>query len=540
MTDWSILRECMASEHEAFVAALQDPLTTQTQQLCTILGKNRDCEYGRQYDFASIKTIEQYQARVPLIDYEQLTPAIKRMAAGEAAVLCSEDVHCFEQTGGSTHGAKTIPYTASALTAMRHALYPWLVDLSDHRGGIKRGHSYWSISPALRERQTTAGGIPIGMHSDAEYFGADVAARLSELLAAPACVAQCQDLDAWRYLTLRYLIASQDLSMMSVWSPTFLIDLLAYLEQHVQRFVDDIASGEVTVPLPADLCADTTEQFQASATRAALLRDAATAEGINTHLLWPQLDTISCWTQGSAQYFIPELQGRFPHVHIQGKGLMATEGFVTIPMEGNAAPVLALRSGFYEFMDDNGNIHVCTELKQDHCYEVILTSYAGLYRYRLGDRVRVRGWLEQTPLLEFIGRAGLVSDLCGEKLSEDFILQQLGRPRGFVMLLPALQPQRHYLLLLDAANWTVADAHGYADRLDVSLQDNPQYRYARRIGQLAAIKPVRVHSPWRHYADHMLAKGRVLGDIKPPVLSLDAALMDHFRSQGVVDGGLHA
>ena len=39
--------------------------------------------------------------------------------------------------------------------------------------------------------------------------------------------------------------------------------------------------------------------------------------------------------------------------------------------------------------------------------------------------VRVVGRVEQTPLLEFIGREGCVSDLCGEKLSEPFVAAYL-------------------------------------------------------------------------------------------------------------------
>lgn len=540
MSSWSIIQNKMATEHDAFVAALDDPQTTQLQQLKTILSTNRDCEYGEKYNFSTIRTAQQYQKQVPTTDYEQLSPSIERMVAGEASVLCQEQVSCFELTGGSSAGPRIIPYTNSALAAMQRALYPWLMDLSTHRTGITRGSSYWSISPALRSPESTAAGVPIGMQNDADYFGVEVAAQLQQLLAVPMSIGHCHELNVWRYLTLRYLISSQDLSLISVWSPSFLLDLLSFLDNNLQRFIDDIASGNISETLPAALKTDALERFQADSILAKRLRMAAPTGVVDPQLLWPQLDTVSCWTQGSSQFFLPELHRRLPGVHLQGKGLLATEGFITLPIESAAAPVLALRSGFYEFSDAGGKIHLCTDLVLGQSYEIILTNYAGLYRYRLGDRVRLDGWLGRTPLLSFIGRAGLVSDLCGEKLSEDFILPRLGDPHGFAMLLPALLPKRRYLLIVDAQQWSSAAANDYAVRVDASLQDNPQYQYARNIGQLSAINAVRVRSPWLHYVDHKHARGSILGDIKPPVLGLDMSLMDYFQSNNLVVDGDYA
>jgi hypothetical protein len=208
--------------------------------------------------------------------------------------------------------------------------------------------------------------------------------------------------------------------------------------------------------------------------------------------------------------------------------LLATEAFISLPMTGAAVPVLALRSGFYEFEDDAGRIHLCTELESDKSYAVIVTNYGGLYRYRLGDRVRCAGYYEETPMLRFIGRAGLISDLCGEKLSEDFVLRQFGRTRGFTTLLGSPYPQRRYVLVLDDARWSASEAREYAARVDRDLQHNPQYRYARSIDQLSALSPLRVRSPWRHFADYCHLHHRQQGDIKPPALSLDLKLLEYF------------
>ena len=51
-------------------------------------------------------------------------------------------------------------------------------------------------------------------------------------------------------------------------------------------------------------------------------------------------------------------------------------------------------------------------------YGLVLTTWAGLYRYRLGDMVRVVGRYHQSPLMEVLYRRGTLLNMMGEKTSE--------------------------------------------------------------------------------------------------------------------------
>lgn len=209
--------------------------------------------------------------------------------------------------------------------------------------------------------------------------------------------------------------------------------------------------------------------FAVSPVRARLVESVFSHNFLGTEKIWANLDTISCWTDAAAKAFIPQLQAIFPHVWIQGKRLLATEGVVTLPMVNSASPVLAILSGFYEFVDDGGQVHLCDELEEGRVYRVVMTTHSGLYRYDLGDRIQVKGWLAQTPQLEFVGRAALVSDICGEKLTEEFVLQKLGQQQGFAMLAASLEHQPHYTLFLDATKYDREASVTLAQRLDKAL-----------------------------------------------------------------------
>src|SRR5262249_26383076 len=51
--------------------------------------------------------------------------------------------------------------------------------------------------------------------------------------------------------------------------------------------------------------------------------------------------------------------------------------------------------------------------------------FAGLVRYRLDDVVRVHGRIGQTPIVEFLHRAGRVSSIAGEKLTENQVVSAM-------------------------------------------------------------------------------------------------------------------
>jgi hypothetical protein len=252
--------------------------------------------------------------------------------------------------------------------------------------------------------------------------------------------------------------------------------------------------------------------------RAQQIHAACNTHPIDTTQIWPDLDTISCWTDGVSAGFIPQLQHQFPHVFIQGKGLLATEGVVTIPLSDAPSPVLAVNSGFYEFLDENNTLRQSHELEQGKQYQLILTNDSGLYRYNLGDSVQMQGNYpagSDAPMLQFIGRGNHTSDICGEKLTDAFVANALSTVDGFAMLSPCQTSTPHYQLV-------VSDNTVTESAIDLALSKNPQYRYAREIGQLDSVQLKLIPDALQRYLQYQLKKGQQAGDIKPPALVTDA------------------
>ena len=216
---------------------------------------------------------------------------------------------------------------------------------------------------------------------------------------------------------------------------------------------------------------------------------------------------------------------------LQPKGLLATEAFVTIPFAG-LQPV-AVRSHFFEFVDESGEVRLVHELCAGQTYEVIVTTAGGLWRYRLLDRVQVTGFIGQTPSLQFLGRSGNVSDLFGEKLSEAFVteaiqetLATLDMTQSFVLLAPDEDAAGcRYTLYFEGK----PPSH-LAELLDRAFRRNPHYTYCRDLGQLLPVRLFAItERGYETFTKQQAILGARLGDIKPTTFSRTAGWSDFFE-----------
>ena len=488
------LQTLLAPAHTAYQTALRRPQHTQAQILHTILRSNQHSQFGQQHNFAQIHSPEDYAQRVPIQSYESLAPLIARHAHGERNLLTSSPIIQFEETGGSTAGAKLIPYTAPLLTAFQHGIHAWFADLIRQRPRAFSGSLYFIISPAARRHSHTAGGIPIGTGNDLNYLGSALAGHIAPQILHHPQLAEQQSPESWQIRTATLLAQSPSLSLISAWSPTLLLNLIHTLHQQQDRIL-----SQITDP-----------------SRRHTLAQALAPAVPNTQKIWTQLDTISCWDSHTAAAPAAQLRQLFPHAHLQGKGLLATEGITTLPISGCLLP--ALTSHYYEFADEHGQIRPLHQLQHGNRYRLILTTQGGLYRYNTQDWLLAQALpYAHVPSLHFIGRSSLTSDLVGEKLTEAFVAQAIRQAlapvSGCLLLQVTSTPTPHYILWHEP---TFTPSENALAQLNSALCANPQYHYAQQIGQLSALT-ARPHPQLLAYASQH-TRSRVLGTQKIPML----------------------
>src|SRR5262249_22630382 len=213
-----------------------------------------------------------------------------------------------------------------------------------------------------------------------------------------------------------------------------------------------------------------------------------------------------------------------------------------IPLIGYPGAALAVTSHFLEFVDEAAPAArplLVDELAPGGTYRVLLTTGGGLYRYALGDRVRVVGRCEATPLVEFLGRADPVWDLGGEKLHEDRVHAVLEaacrefqlRP-AFAMLAPEWGQPPAYVLFIEEESLTARRAEELARRIDDRLAEGHHYAYCRRLGQLRAVRAVLLRRGRAgSYVERCSRLGQRLGDVKPVSLHPEPGWSAWFQSE---------
>lgn len=471
-----------SQQKEAKLFAKNIPNFGQEQQRIVrrYLTDNASTEYGQTHAFGGISDYRAFCQKVPLLqEWEKdMVPYIDKIAAGTPHVLTRQAVGAFEETSGTSGFAKLIPYTENLKQEFQRAVAVWMTALWQQNPAAFRGRSYWTLSPALKPASVTEGGVPIGLENDTDYFNFLTAWALQKTLAVPASVKKETETKAFYTKSLGYLLAAADLSFISVWSPTFLLQLDTFLQNHFAEILAG-SGGLISSRRKAEL--------QRMSKGTWVWKD-----------LWPGLATISCWTDAHSAIWIPRLNERAGAVTISPKGLLSTECVVSIPCAGAADPVLSYRSHFYEFRElASDEIVLAEQLQREKSYEVIVTTGGGLYRYATRDVVEITGFLDKLPQMKFVGRNSRQSDLVGEKLSEYQVQEAIARLHATVVdqcqLLFVYPYQKNagqagYKLCFLPAPET--DALRIADELrevEKTLHENPYYRQAVRAGQLAPL-----------------------------------------------------
>jgi len=514
-------------EWRKFYRSISSIKKVQIDILLSTLKENKDTEYGKRYNFQSVSDYNDYKSKVPLTTYDDYDEYIEAIFDGQKDVLTKEAVYLFEPSSGSTAPSKLIPYTKRLKGEFIRGILPWIFDLFKFNPDLKNGAAYWSVSPVLEKNNQALGVIRIGFHKDSEYLGKIRSKLINSVIAVPNSVKKLTDITAFQYVTLLFLLNRADLRLVSIWNPTFLTLLLDNLPKWWDILLCDLEEGTISLPISIEdaLISDLVSSLRPYPKRA---QELSKISPIDVQKIWPDLQLISCWNEGHAKIYSKKLNTYyFPNAKMQGKGLIATEAFISFPLSGYEGSILSINSHFYEFLPldsnetpDLNNPKRAHELKKGKCYTVVVTTGGGLYRYQLNDIIEVCGNLMTTPLIRFVGRSDNVSDWFGEKLNGQFvtkILKKLLRKWKIEPKFYMLAPEQHtdgfrYILYLEVEYEKLGNIVG-------KMEKDLHYDYCRRLNQilLSGICFTRKGSEKRYLLE-CEARGTRLGNIKPSAL----------------------
>ena len=408
----------------------QDPMAVQEQMLLSILKQNQDTQFGKENGFAEIHSIADYQARMKIREYDEFAPYIERMVKGEENVLSAEHIGHFNKTSGTLGCAKYIPLEKKqiGICGKYHALFA--------NGLIASQIGYgWNDGKGVNLQEGSAEVLPsgatYGCASSVAVKGGPFKDLSSSIYTSPIEARQPAPGVVTRYIHARFALAERHVTYVVATFSSIILEMFRYIEDHHEMLVRDIEQGTIdeSVDLPDEVRASLLSRIKPDPKRAEELR-AAFAQGFDrpwAKRIWPELQYIYSAAGANFSPYTEKLRK-----HILGEdvpvfymGVSASEGLFSVPWgKDDPDSILAPDGCFMEFRDADDEAAPCLtmdRLEKGKCYELIITNYSGLYRYRMHDVVRVTGFHNRTPLIQFETRAGFAANIRGEKTSESAV-----------------------------------------------------------------------------------------------------------------------
>ena len=401
--------------------------------LFKILNKNSTSKYGEKYNFNSIKSVDEYKLNVPITDYLDYELYINEMLKGEKNILITDDVEFFGHTSGTTGKQKLVPVTKKSREV--GSKYMALLIEKFAYNNLK---NKWNYGRGLMLADTVMttysdGGVPI---CSATSGGMDaIKIILPKIYTSPYEVMKIKDKNAALYLHLLFALKDKNLTYISGVFISNVLDALRVLEDNSQLLVRDIRRGTINrnLNIGGETRKKLSKYLRPNAGRAdeIELEFSKGFEGI-CRRIWPKLIYIASVTGANFSIYDDMVNYYTGSIPIYSPAYASTEAMIGInPYISKIRYVIIPDTAFYEFIPvkesnkENPKTYCIDELKVGEKYEIVITSYAGFYRYRLGDVVKVVDYYNNSPEIEFLYRKNQALNMVSEKTTEEHLRASL-------------------------------------------------------------------------------------------------------------------
>ncbi len=328
---------------------LKYPNEVQNELLMTLVDFARETETGKKFGFESIKNYSDFANRVPITNYEGYQSVIERSRNGENNIFWPTPIRWFAKSSGTTNSkSKFIPVSPESLEDCHYAASKDLLCLYLNNN---------ENSQLFTGKSLRLGGSKELYKENGTVFG-DLSAILID------------NMPFWAEFSST---PSNKVSLMSEWESK----MQAIVNETIQEDVTSLAGVPSWMLVLLNQVLDTTGKT-------------------NLFDIWPNLEV---YFHGGVSFvpYIDQYKKILPSKAFNYYEIYnASEGFFAIQDQNNSSELLLMLDYgiFYEFIDMNTygtsaeKVIPLSEVEKNKNYAVIITTNAGLWRYKIGDTVR--------------------------------------------------------------------------------------------------------------------------------------------------------
>ena len=412
--------------YRSFEKETKSASKTNHHTLMSILDKNKNTEYGQNYNFESMRDYDDYKDIVPLSNYETYKNYIQKMQNSNDKYITYDEIKYFSLSSGTTGEQKLIPITKKTLSLSLkymafvqmgaiYSKYP-TYRCSGRGLNIMNMNSYKKTNSNIDISTATSGGMK---HMKKFY---------NYLWVTPVEAVENSKEVNLTYIHLLFSLYEEKLTYITGTFSSHILNMIIYLKDNWIDLVNDIEKGIInsTKISNVELKNKLERKMKPNSKRAEELRKEF-EKGFKDIIprVWKNMICICTVNGGSFSVYGDKLRYYLGIVPIYSANYSASEAIIAFATTLNKAEYAIVPSTvFFEFIpieysdDDNPITITLDRVEVGKQYEIVITNYSGLYRYRLGDVIKVVDFFNQTPLIEFMYRKNQLLNLVGEKTSE--------------------------------------------------------------------------------------------------------------------------
>uniref|UniRef100_A0A7N0RAB4 Indole-3-acetic acid-amido synthetase GH3.17-like n=1 Tax=Kalanchoe fedtschenkoi TaxID=63787 RepID=A0A7N0RAB4_KALFE len=432
----------------------------QQQVLSEILKQNNKTEYLTRFLHGEASG-EDFRKNVPIVGYNDIKSYIERVCHGEPSHIISAQTITELLTSSGTSGGKPkmMPSTAEELER-KTLFYNLLVPvINKYVGGLDQGKGMYLLF--VKPEITTPGGLMARPVLTSYYKSQNFRSRpfnKYNVYTSPDDTILCSDSKQSMFAQLVCgLVERHEVLRVGAVFASALLRAIKFLESHWQELCSNIRTGHVSDWITDEACRNAVSLVLGGPNPelADLIESQCNKEsweGI-IKLLWPKTKFIEVIVTGSMAQYIPTLEFYSGGLPLISTMYASSECYFGINLNPLCKPsqvsyTLLPNMAYFEFLpvtkngDDAASIQddvtgnngssqnshddrkpvALVDVKPGHYYELVVTTFTGLYRYRVEDILLVTGFHKNAPQFRFIHRKNVALSIDTDKTSEDDLL----------------------------------------------------------------------------------------------------------------------
>ncbi|KAF5811530.1 putative GH3 family protein [Helianthus annuus] len=426
-----------------FEALTKDAKRVQVETLKKILEENSEAEYLKKWGLDGKTDPESYCSCVPLVTHKDLEPLIQQIADGSPhPILTVKPITTITLSSGTTQGKrKFVPFN-DELTENTMQIYRTSYAFRNREFPIGNGKALSFIYGSKQFK--TKGGLLAGTATTNVYRSEQFKKTMKDMQ-TPCCspdeVIFGPDFQQSLYCHLLCgLIFRNEIQVISSTFAHSIVHSFRSFELVWEELCSDIKTGTLSARI--------TDPTIRTAMAKMLKPDPELADKIHEKCssltnwyglieeLFPNVKYIYGIMTGSMEPYLKKLRHYAGGIPLLSADYGSSEGWIGANVNPTRPPEMATFAvlpniGYFEFIPlreigspESALVRVeprpvgLTDVEVGEEYEVVVTSFAGLYRYRLGDVVKVVGFHNSTPELQFVCRRNLMPTINIDKNTE--------------------------------------------------------------------------------------------------------------------------